>query len=432
MYIRELLTAALFACAVFQAFTAENYWEDPVVVAIGREPVRATSFPYPSADEALSGNYEQSPWYKSLNGDWRFHFSEKPADRPVDFYRTDFDTSAWSLIPVPSNWEMQGYGIPVYTNMQYPFRANPPHIPHDDNPVGSYKTFFTFPGSWNGRQVFLHFDGSTAGMYVWVNGEMAGYVQGNKNPAEFNITPYLNEGENQLACEVYRWTDGSYLEDQDCWRLSGMDRDVYLYATDARRIADFFVHAGLDSRYRDGLFSVDVRVSDLGANPTLAGCSLVAELVDDNGKTVLSRRSMLQRGAEAEITLGGKVSGVLKWNVETPNLYTLVLTLAAPDGTTIESTSCRVGFRSVEINDRAQLTVNGVPVEIHGVNLHEHHPATGHVVSRETMLADIAAMKRNNINAVRTSHYPQPPTGMSSATAMAFSCSTKLMWSATG
>lgn len=405
---RKIATALVVGTAL-PAIATGNYWEDPAVFAVGREPVRATAYPYPTPADALADNYKASPWFKSLNGNWKFHFSDKPADRPVNFYRTDYDISGWAEIPVPSNWEMQGYGVPIYTNIQYPFNPNPPYPPVDDNPVGSYKTVFTIPDDWEGRQVFLHFDGSTAGMYVWVNGKEVGYVEGIKNPSEFNITPYLKPGENQLACEVYRWTDGSYLEDQDCWRLSGIDRNVYLYSTDSRRIADFFVHADLDKVYRNGKLSVDVLLRDLAEGSNLAGCSLDMKLVNAAGATVLSSSRKLPAKAEAEVTLSGIVKNVTKWNVETPNLYTLVLTLEGKGGKHIESTSCRVGFRKVEIGKDAVLRINGIPVEIHGVNLHEHYPTTGHVVSGDVMLADIAKMKQHNINAVRTSHYPQPP-----------------------
>ncbi len=405
----KIFVSVAVACIAFAAGAQTNNWENPAVFAVGREPVRATAFPYPTVNEALANNHEASPWFKSLNGNWKFNFSKRPADRPADFYRTDYDPSSWAEIPVPSNWEMQGYGVPIYTNIQYPFNPNPPYAPHDDNPVGSYKTTFTLPADWSGRQVFLHFDGSTAGMYVWVNGKEVGYVQGYKNPSEFNITPYLHAGENQLACEVYRWTDGSYLEDQDCWRLSGIARDVYLYTTADRRITDFFVHADLDKNYRNGELTVDVQLNDLAKDSTLKGCTLKMQLVDRAGKTVLSRSETLPAKAEVNTTLGGTVKNVAKWNVETPNLYTLALTLEGPDKKVIESTSCRVGFRKVEINDKAQLTVNGIPLEVHGVNYHEHYPTTGHVVSRETMISDIAKMKQHNINAVRTSHYPQSP-----------------------
>jgi len=382
-------------------------WENPEVFAIGREPVRATAFPYPTAAEALAGNHEASPWFKSLNGMWKFHFSPKPADRPTDFYKENYDTKSWAEIPVPSNWEMHGYGTPIYTNIVYPHPANPPYIPHDDNPVGSYVRSFTIPTGWNGRQVFLHFDGSTAGMYVWVNGQKVGYVQSTKNPAEFNITKYLKPGNNKLACEIYRWTDGSYMEDQDFWRLSGIDRDVYLYSTDNQRIADFFVKAGLDKSYRNGQLRVDVKVANPGNTPA-SDMKMGMELFNATGKRVAKASKTIKVATDTTVDFDANIKNVAPWSADVPNLYTLVLTLADSKGNTIESTSSRIGFRTVEIRN-SQLLVNGKAIEVHGVNLHEHNPLTGHAIDREIMMQDIRTMKRHNINAVRTSHYPQPP-----------------------
>ncbi len=403
----NIAVAMLAASFVATATTTVPDWENPEVFAVGREPVRATAFPYPNKNEALQGKHETSPWFKSLNGTWRFKYSPTPAERPELFFREDYQTSKWDKIPVPSNWEMQGYGTPIYTNVIYPFPANPPYIPHDDNPVGSYVRFFTVPDSWKGREVFLHFDGSTAGMYVWVNGQKAGYVQSAKNPAEFNITQYLKPGQNKLACEVYRWTDGSYMEDQDFWRLSGIDRDVYLYSTAPLRIADFFAKAGLDKNYRNGNLEVDVKIADLGKKAT-KGATLEMALFNADGKEVVSSRKNVPSAKQSEVEFTAAIKDVAKWSADAPNLYTLVLTLSDTNGNTIESTSASVGFRSVEIRD-SQLLVNGKPIEIHGVNLHEHHQSNGHTVDRETMMQDIRAMKRHNINAVRTSHYPQPP-----------------------
>mgnify|MGYP001221364548 FL=1 len=332
---------------------------------------------------ALTNNPAESPWFKSLNGMWKFNFSKRPADRPADFYKPGYDTSKWAEIPVPSNWEMQGYGTPIYTNTNYPYPANPPYIPHDDNPVGSYVTNFTLPADWQGREVFLHFDGSTAGMYVWVNGEKAGYVQSTKNPATFNITRFLHPGENKLACEVYRWTDGSYWEDQDFWRLSGIDRDVYLYSTAPQRIADFFAKAGLDKSYRNGTFDVNVKIADNASVPA-KGSRLQMALYNAAGKEVMHQSKAVPAGADAAVTFSGSLKNVASWSAETPNLYSLVLTLTGADGKTIEATSAKIGFRTVEIRN-SQLLVNGKPVEIHGVNLHEHNQITGHVVDRETM-----------------------------------------------
>lgn len=403
----NIAVAMLAASFVATATTTVPDWENPEVFAVGREPVRATAFPYPNKNEALQRKHETSPWFKSLNGTWRFKYSPTPAERPELFFREDYQTSKWDKIHVPSNWEMQGYGTPIYTNVIYPFPANPPYIPHDDNPVGSYVRFFTVPDSWKGREVFLHFDGSTAGMYVWVNGHKAGYVQSAKNPAEFNITQYLKPGQNKLACEVYRWTDGSYMEDQDFWRLSGIDRDVYLYSTAPLRIADFFAKAGLDKNYRNGNLEVDVKIADLGKKAT-KGATLEMALFNADGKEVVSSRKNVPSAKQSEVEFTAAIKDVAKWSADAPNLYTLVLTLSDTNGNTIESTSASVGFRSVEIRD-SQLLVNGKPIEIHGVNLHEHHQSNGHTVDRETMMQDIRTMKRHNINAVRTSHYPQPP-----------------------
>lgn len=407
MYRVTLFIITLLASVAARAASV-NDWENPKVFAEGRLAPRATAFPYPTTAEALSCNPAESPWYMSLNGKWAFKFSPKPADRPQDFYRPDYDTKGWDSIPVPSSWEMQGYGTPIYTNIEYPYPNNIPNIPHYDNPVGSYVRSFTLPSSWDGRRVILHFDGSTSGMYVWVNGHKAGYVQSVKNPSEFDITPFVHPGVNKLACEVYRWTDGSYIEDQDFWRLSGLERDVYLYSTGEQRIRDFFANAGLDKNYRNGELKLATELQNLGSAPMKG--SLEAALYDKAGKKVLTATKPVTLAADenATIDMAATVKNVEKWSGETPNLYTLALTLKGADGKTIEATSARIGFRKVEIKD-SRLLVNGKVIEIHGVNLHEHHPLKGHVVDRATMLKDISTMKRHNINAVRTSHYPQSP-----------------------
>ena len=401
--ILAMIALSLCCCPVHA-----NDWENPGVFAVGREAPRATSFPYPDAGAALAGDYMKSPYFMSLNGKWAFRYSPYPDVRPRDFYLPETDLSGWDSIPVPSNWEMQGYGIPIYTNITYPFPKNPPFIPHDDNPVGSYRRGFNLPEGWDGRRVFLHFDGATAGMYVWVNGHKAGYVQSTKNPAEFDITEFVRPGRNEIACEVYRWTDGSYLEDQDFWRLSGIDRDVYLYSTADVRIADFFAKAGLDDGYRHGELDLEVKLRNYC--PSSMAVNLEGALYDGDGHRVWRtvRPVELLPDSSELLDLSAEVRNVAKWSGETPDLYTLVLTLSDNDGKTVESTSAHIGFREVEIKD-GRLCINGKPIEVHGVNLHEHHQVTGHVVDRETMMDDIRVMKRNNINAVRTSHYPQSP-----------------------
>lgn len=407
MNLKHLLCAIALPMGFALAAEETPDWENPAVFAEGREPVRATAYPYPTQELALKNVPTDSPWYMSLNGKWKFNFSERPAERPADFYQEGYDTSAWAEIDVPSNWEMKGYGTPIYTNTTYPFPANPPYIPHDDNPVGSYVRTFTLPTDWAGREVFLHFDGSTAGMYVWVNGKKAGYVQSTKNPATFNITKLVKQGENRVACEVYRWTDGSYMEDQDFWRLSGIDRDVYLYSTAPQRIADFFAKTELDKSYRNGTLDVDVKVADNSATPA-KGSKLEMTLYNAAGDKVMTQTKTVNAGISEVINFKGTVKNVKKWSDDAPNLYTLVLTLKNAAGKTVEATSARVGFRKIEIRN-SQLLVNGKPVEIHGANLHEHHQTNGHVVDRETMMSDIRMLKQHNLNAVRTSHYPQSP-----------------------
>lgn len=405
--LKALIAIALPAIPL--TLSAAEDWENPGVFAQGRLPHRATAYPYPSAADALKGDFKASPWYESLNGKWKFHYSEKPADRPQDFYLPGYDTSSWADITVPGNWEMQGFGTPIYVNVGFGgFPVNPPFTSHDDNPVGSYKRSFEIPASWSGRNIILHFGGSTSGMYVWVNGKKVGYVQSTKNPAEFDITKFVKPGRNDLACEVYRWTDGSYLEDQDFWRLSGLERDVYLYSIADQRIADFFARAGLDSKYKNGVLDLDVSLQNYvsGAVPV----SVDVAVYDAKDKKVYSSaRSLDLQGGKTEMTnFKGSVKNVAQWSAETPNLYSLVITLKDRDGKTLESTSAKIGFRSVEIKN-AQLLVNGKAIEVHGVDLHEHHPVAGHTVDRETMIKDLKVMKQNNVNAIRMSHYPQSP-----------------------
>ncbi|MDE6120872.1 MAG: beta-galactosidase, partial [Muribaculaceae bacterium] len=276
-----------------------------------------------------------------------------------------------------------------------------PNVPHDDNPVGSYRRTFTLPADWDGRRTILHFDGSTSGMYVWVNGKRVGYVQSTKTPAEFDITDYLTGGDNVVACRVIRWTDGSYLEDQDFWRLSGLERDVYLLSLSKEgRIADFFAKTTLGKGYRDGTLDLDVDVE------TSAPATLTAALYTPEGKKVWSKSAPAQ--GKGTVGFDARIPKVKAWSAERPSLYSLVLTLAGKDGKTIESTSAMVGFRTVEIKD-SQLMVNGKPIEVHGVNLHEHHPTKGHAMDLETLMTDLRLFKENNINAIRTCHYPQTP-----------------------
>lgn len=356
-------------------------WSNQDVLQIGVEAPRATFYSFPTDELAKSLDRTMSPWFQLLNGNWKFNWVAKPADRPVSFYQPAFDDAKWSTIPVPSNWQRKGYGKPLYTNVNYPFPKDAPHIPADDNPVGSYRRWFEVSNDWNDRETFITFDGVKSAFYLWVNGEKVGYSQGSRTPAEFNITQYVKPGKNLVAVEVYRWCDGSYLEDQDFWRLAGIFRDVYLTSRGPSHIRDFTITS------TDATLSVDAEIVGKG--------SLDVELFDADGVQVAKDRK-------------ASVSNVRKWSAESPYLYTAFLTLKDASGKTLEVIPQKVGFRRSEIKDGVYY-LNGVPIKFKGVNRHEHHPVTGQVVDRESMLRDIKLFKENNINAVRTSHYPNTP-----------------------
>ena len=394
-------------------------WENPQVIGRNKEPGHNTLVPYPNTRTALKCERQASKFYKSLNGKWKFNWVNKPSDRPVDFFRPRYDVSKWDEIPVPSNWQMHGYGQPIYLNMRYPFPVNPPYIPHDYNPVGSYRTEFRIPRGWKDRQVFLHFDGIKSASYIWVNGRKVGYSQDSMLPAEFNVTKYLKAGSNTLAVEVYRWSDGSYLEDQDMWRLSGIYRNVYLFSTPQVHIRDFAVRTDLDDSYTDASLMVRPRITNY-TNQDLKGWNVEAQLYDAEAEPILSEalsRSASsivgerypQRGNVPFGLLKATVENPRKWSAETPYLYTLLITLKDSDGKVVEIESCRVGFREVEIKD-GQLFVNGQSIKLFGVNRHEHDPDHGRAIPVSRMLQDIKLLKTHNLNAVRTSHYPDDPT----------------------
>ncbi len=281
-------------------------WENPAVFSQNTEPSPCTLIPYPNIDSALQGKVAASPFYLSLNGQWKFHWVHKPADRPVNFYRDDYDISDWEEIPVPGNWQMHGYGIPIYVNSAYPFKKNPPFIPHEYNPVGSYKKTFTLPDEWKKREVFLHFGAVKSAFYLWINGIKVGYSQGSKTPAEFRITDYLRKGENTVSAEVYRWCDGSYLEDQDFWRLSGIERDVYLFATPAGHGRDFFISAGLTNNYKDGKLKTNLQIKNYSRQKNSKN-TIRMRLLNQDGEVVqgmdFSRKISVQKGRAGKFLL---------------------------------------------------------------------------------------------------------------------------------
>jgi len=388
------------------AFAQVNDWENPAVFQINRLPARAAFLPYADESSALADEYVRSPWFSSLNGNWKFQWSPTPEQRPKDFFKTNFNDINWKEISVPSNWELKGYGIPIYTNVTYPYIKNPPYIDHADNPVGSYKRNFQLPTNWNNRRVFLHFEAGTSAMYIWVNGEKVGYTENTKSPAEFDITDFVKLGQNSIAIEVYRWSDGSYLEDQDFWRISGIDRDVYLYSTENVRIVDFFAKPDLDASYKNGSLSVDIQLQNKNAF-TKSNQNVEVKLIDALGKVVFKKalKMNVQANENATSTFTQNLTAPKLWSSETPNLYTLLLSLKDENGRFVETVSSQVGFRKVEIKN-GQLLVNGIRIMVHGVNIHEHNPVTGHYQDRETMMKDIRMMKQLNINSVRCSHYP--------------------------
>jgi beta-galactosidase len=388
-------------------------WDDPLVNGINREPTHATLMPYESLEKALQTRRFQSAYFRSLNGQWKFNWVRKPAERPKDFFKSGADLNAWDTITVPGNWQLQGYDIPIYVNIPYPFPPNPPHVDTTWDPVGSYSTQFDVDREALDKQTFLVFDGVESAFYVWFNGEFVGYSEDSRLPAEFDITRLLHEGKNTLAVQVFRWCDGSYLEDQDFWRLSGIFRNVYLMSTPKIHIRDFEVRTELDSQYTDAELRVAAHVRNYGAQ-TLRMGRVEISLYDENNRSVQSQvlkqvsTDALLPGAESVMLLRERIINPAKWSAEHPHLYTLVLALRDSSGRVLEFESARIGFRKTEVKN-GRLLVNGKPILIKGVNRHEHDPKTGHFLSEESMVHDITLMKQHNINTVRTCHYPNDP-----------------------
>jgi beta-galactosidase len=394
-------------------------YEDPLVSGINRDLSRATAYSYATITDALKNNREQSGRFLSLNGDWDFSFALKPGDDPKDFYKSK--VNGWKKIPVPSSWEMQGYDKPIYKSAVYPFRpVNPPHVPKDYNGVGCYQKTITIPAAWKGMNITLHFGGVSSAYKLWVNGKMAGYAEDSFLPSEFNITPYLQEGENIISVWVIRWSDGSFLEDQDQWRMSGIHREVYLMAEPTLRIADFFVQTKLDKDYKDALLSIRPRIENLTGRE-MPGYLLKAQLYDAAGQPVLS--NLLVRKTDEIINeihprldrvkfglLETNIPDPKKWSPEEPNLYQLVLSLEDSTGNILEVKTAKIGFRSIEFRKTdSKLLINGKLTYLYGVNRPDHHPVRGKALTREDIKQDITTIKQFNFNCVRLSHYPSDP-----------------------
>ncbi|WP_247746050.1 glycoside hydrolase family 2 TIM barrel-domain containing protein [Streptomyces oryzae] len=409
---------AAFAAERRQGATAPDgrEWDaDPTVFEVNREPARAALIPYRDPKAALRGGHESSPYYRSLNGRWRFRWSENPDKRPDGFHRTDFDDCDWDLLPVPSNWEIQGYREPIYLNIKYPWtgyeKPEPPHVPRKFNPVGSYRRTFTVPGGWRGRRTLISFQGVKSAFFVWVNGERVGYSEDSYTPAEFDIGEHLKDGENTLAVQVHRWSDGSWLEDQDMIDLSGIFRDVYLYSVPRVHLHDAEVRTELDGALTEAGLTVRTRIRDTTGG-TAGKYTVSGTLYDADGRQVetgpLTGSAEPPAGGIADLELTGTVHRPKLWSAESPSLYTLVLTVRDPGGGRSEVHRVRFGFRKLTFGP-GKLEINGKPLLFAGTNRHETDPVHGQAVPEETMLRDIKLMKQHNINAVRTSHYPNSP-----------------------
>ena len=384
-----------------------NDWENPQVVGINKVAGHVDSVPYDSAAAARAGERDKSPNFQLLNGDWQFQLAPNPQSVPEGFGGTGFDTTGWDTVQVPGNWMMQGYDKPIYTNVQMPIPNTPPFVPKEDNPTGLYRQTFTIPEGWAGRQIFVCFEGVESAFYLWVNGQAVGYSQDSRLPAEFDLTNYVQIGENELRAMVIRWSDGSFVEDQDHWRMGGIHRDVYLYATPKVHIFDFFARPELDADFVNGTLKVTARIEKF-ADVAIDGYQVRADLYDAEETAVIepiTKGFYENDNVLTQVTLEQAITNPQKWTAETPHLYTLVLSLLDQEGNFLEAVRTRIGFRRVEIVGR-ELHINGKVVLMKGVNRHEHDEHLGKVVTEEMMLKDIHLMKQFNINAVRTSHYP--------------------------
>ena len=392
---RKVLICALASLGL-TAFAQQPEWQDPNVNAINRAPMHTNYFAYESEQAALKGCRLASDNYMTLNGTWKFNWVENADQRPTDFYKTDFNDKGWDDMQVPGIWELNGYGDPIYVNVGYPWRSqyknNPPYVPTVNNHVGSYRKVIEIPADWKGRQIMAHFGSVTSNMYLWVNGKFVGYSEDSKLEAEFDLTKYLRPGKNVIAFQVFRWCDGTYLEDQDFFRYSGVGRDCYLYTRTTNHIEDIRITPDLDAQYKDGTLQIAVQMKGKG--------TVDLKLLDKAGKEVTTA----QVKGSGKQTATMNVSNPEKWTAETPNLYTLVANLQE-NGKIIESIPIKVGFRKIELKN-GQILVNGQAVLFKGADRHEMDPDKGYVVSKERMIQDIKRMKELNINAVRTCHYP--------------------------
>ncbi|MDF1615929.1 glycoside hydrolase family 2 TIM barrel-domain containing protein [Petrocella sp. FN5] len=380
---------------------AKDYWKDLSILGMNTLDPHGSSISFDSLEQALIGDRLKSSRFIMLNGLWKFMYYKHPAYVPDDYYMPEYDDALWDTLPVPSNWQLHGYDRPVYTNVAYPIPVDPPNIP-EENPVGCYRKVFLVENAWDDLKTILHFGGVSIAFTVYVNGKEVGYSQGSHMPSEFDITPYVHVGENLLSVEVYKWAATSYLEDQDFWRMSGIFREVYLYATHKKHIKDYWVQSLLDASYKTGVLDLSIETEGVQDLDEMTAAVVVYET---------SNHCILETSLEViqgKAKLNHKIKNVKTWNAETPNLYQLVISLINSKGEVVDIRRQTIGFRSIQIQD-GQFLINGVPVKLKGVNRHDTHPERGYAVTREDMLEDILLMKQHNINMVRSSHYPNDP-----------------------
>ena len=422
-FTRMMLPAFLLLAGTPQLLHADDsdrkpYWQDIQTVEVNKEYPRTDFMTFTDRTSALNSSYEESPNYRSLNGTWKFYFVDSYKQLPDNITDPSVDASQWSDIQVPGNWEVQGFGTAIYTNHGYEFKPRhpqPPTLP-EANPVGVYRRDIDIPAEWMDKDIYLNIAGAKSGVYVYLNGKEVGYNEDSKNPAEYLINPYVKAGKNVLTLKIFRWSTGSYLECQDFWRMSGIERDVYLFVQPKAAVRDFSVKSTLDDTYQDGVFALEADLRN--RKSTAASLTFGYELLDKQGNVVASDEKSVSvpAGKSETVRFDKQLSDVQTWSSEHPNLYRMVMTLKE-DGQVNEVIPYNVGFRRIEIKEVDQtgpngkpyvlFLVNGQPIKLKGVNIHEHNPATGHYVTEELMRRDFELMRQNNINTVRLAHYPQ-------------------------
>ncbi len=413
--MKKMLTLIVL-CACSAAVTAQeapflsdvyHYIENTDIIELNQEEGHSPLIPFGSAAAARSDEGTSSPFFLSLDGRWKFLYSATPEGTPGDFFKTGYNDSEWDTIHVPSNWEMQGFGDPLFRNVQTPFPPDPPHVPREYNPTGSYRRDFNIPDSWNGREIFLRMEKTASASFVWINGIQVGYNEGAQEPAEYDITRYIKRGKNTIAVNVYKYSDGYYLEDQDYWRLAGIFGDVWLFSSPKSHISDWHAVTDFDSSYTDARLdlSVDIRNYSSGEYNDYSIRATLYDPGNNQVKVLSSGRFNLAAGGSQTVRLSDQVTSPARWSAEFPNLYTIIMELVDGAGQTVEAIKGRTGFRKTEIKGQV-FYLNGVPVKLNGINSHMQHPLLGHTMNEETIRKDMTLMKRFNINCVRTSHYP--------------------------